>query len=201
MASIIELSEQKDNKNELNKKSKPNSKDKKSILYVLSILTRKVEIPYNYIGSNLKELIQKTLSRQMEGKCAVEGHIRNNSVRIVSYSSGILRSSNVVFDVVIECLVCTPVEGMRLKVRVKNITKAGLRCDTGNDDSPIDVFIARDHHYKIKEFSNIKEGDFVYVKVLGQRYELNDPKISVITELVSKPKQTKQTNLKLIIND
>lgn len=168
---------------------KPNMKDsedknKKSILYVLSILTRKVTIPYNYVGSNLKEIIQKTLSKKMEGKCTVEGYIRRNSIRIVSYSSGILKAGNVVFDVAFECLVCTPVEGMKLKVKVRNITKAGIRCDSGGEENPIDVFIARDHHYKMKEFSNINVDDTIYIKVLGQRYELNDTKISVIAELV-----------------
>lgn len=173
------------------------NREKKSILYVLSILTRKVTIPYNYIGSNLKELIQKTLARELEGKCTIEGYVRRNSVRIVSYSSGILRAGNVVFDVVIECLVCTPVEGMRLNVRVKNITKAGIRCESQGEESPVDVFIARDHHYNLKEFGNINVDDTISVKVLGQRYELNDPKISVIAELI----RTKPSKKKLVIKD
>lgn len=32
---------------------------KKSSLYVLSVITRKIQIPYQYVGSNLKEIIQK----------------------------------------------------------------------------------------------------------------------------------------------
>lgn len=179
-----------------------NDKDvKKSIIYTLSIITRKVTIPYSYVGSNLKEIIQKTLSRQLEGKCAEEGYIRKNSVRIVTYSSGILKSSNVVFDVVIECLISTPVEGMKLKARVRNITKAGIRCDTGNDESPLDIFIARDHHYNLKEFSNIKEDDIIEIRVLGQRYELNDLKISVIAELISTKNEKVKRKAKLVITD
>ena len=164
---------------------------------MLSLLTRKVTIPYKYIGSNLREIIQKTLSKQLEGKCSVEGYIRRNSVRIVSYSSGILKSDSVVFDVVIECLVCTPVEGMKLRVTVRNITKAGIRCDTGSEESPIDVFIARDHHYKLKEFSKIEIGDSILISILGQRYELNDKKISVIAELIKTKNTIKKPTLKI----
>lgn len=164
---------------------------KKSNLYVLSIINRKVEIPYQYIGSNLKEIIQKKLSNMMEGKCTVEGYVRSNSVRIVTYSSGLLKANNVVFDVVIECLLCTPVEGMLMNVRVTNITKAGLRCDVVGNESPVDVFVIRDHHFTNKDFSKIKEDDIIKVKVLGQRYEINDPKISVISELV-KPRKDKR---------
>lgn len=164
---------------------------KKSNLYVLSIINRKVEIPYQYIGSNLKEIIQKKLSNMMEGKCTVEGYVRSNSIRIVTYSSGLLKANNVVFDVVIECLLCTPVEGMLMNVRVTNITKAGLRCDVVGNESPVDVFVIRDHHFTNKDFSKIKEDDIIKVKVLGQRYEINDPKISVISELV-KPRKDKR---------
>lgn len=165
---------------------------KKSNLYVLSVITRKVAIPYQYIGSNLKEIIQKQLQKQLEGKCSIEGYVRTNSVRILTYSSGILKANNIMFDVVIECLLCTPVEGMTLNVKVVNITKAGLRCDAVGEESPLDLFVARDHHFTSKDFAKIKEGETISVKVLGQRYEINDPKISVIAELVKTKEKRKK---------
>jgi len=170
-------------------------------LYVLSIITRKISLPYQYVGSNLKEIIQKKLSNELENKCSVEGFVRSNSVRIVSYSSGILKSNNVIFDVVIECLICTPVEGMKIKIKVKNITKAGIRGDNGFDNSPIDVFIARDHHYSSKEFSNINIDDMINIRVVGQRYEINDEKISVIGELITSKKRPLPSKKPLIIMD
>lgn len=173
---------------------------KKSNLYVLSVITRKVAIPYQYIGSNLKEIIQKQLQKQLEGKCTIEGYVRTNSVRILTYSSGILKANNVIFDVVIECLLCTPVEGMMLNVKVVNITKAGLRCDAVGDESPLDLFVARDHHFTSKDFAKINEGEIISVKVLGQRYEINDPKISVIAELIkSKEKRKKIAKRPLLL--
>jgi DNA-directed RNA polymerase subunit E'/Rpb7 len=164
-------------------------KRKKSNLYVLSVITRKVTIPFQSVGSNLKQLIQQKLVSQLEGKCTVEGYVRTNSIRVLTYSSGILKANNVIFDVALECLLCTPVEGLIINTRVVNITKAGLRCDIVGDESPLDIFVARDHHFTNKDFSKINEGDTIIVKVLGQRYEINDLKISVIAELTKSPKE------------
>ena len=162
---------------------KDGESNKKRGLYMLSIITRKITLPFTSVGSNIRELIEKKLKNDLEGKCSVEGFIRPNSVRIESYSSGTLKGSNVIFDVIIECLVCSPVEGMKFQVNVVNITKAGLRCDVG-EGSPIDVFIARDHHYNNPKFQEVGVGDKIRISVIGQRYEINDERISVIAEMV-----------------
>jgi DNA-directed RNA polymerase subunit E'/Rpb7 len=159
-------------------------------IYILHVIHRKVAMPFTKVGSNIKELIQKKIAYEIEGKCAVEGYIKKDSVRVISYSSGILVSSEVLFDVVLECLVCNPVEGMNMRVFVENITKAGIRASTG-ENSPVDVFIARDHHFNSKIFSKVQVGDEIKVRVIGQRYEINDDKISVIAELVSFETKTK----------
>mgnify|MGYP007000347125 len=58
---------------------------------------------------------------------------------------------------------------------------------------PLIIFIARDHHYKNPElFSSIKESDEIIVKIIGQRFELNDPAISVIAELIDFEKKIKK---------
>lgn len=180
---------------------KPKNEDKKKGIgiYVLSIITRKVSIPYVNIGSNINEIIQKKLTSELEGKCTIEGFIKHNSVRIINYSAGIIKSKNVIFDVSIECLICSPVEGMKFKVNVLNITKAGLRCDTGKN-SPVNVFIARDHHYSNKQFSNIQIGDSILIRVIGQRYEINDERISVIAEYIPQIKR-KTNKVKLILKN
>jgi hypothetical protein len=87
--------------------------------------------------------------------------------------------------VVFECDVCFPVEGMLISCLAKNITKAGIRAESAFDTpSPIVVFIARDHHYNDESFSKVKEGDKIDVRVIGQRFELNDKYISIIGELI-----------------
>ena len=77
---------------------------------------------------------------------------------------------------------------MRIKCTVCNITKAGIRAiyhkenckDKDGDgshsfDSPITVFVAREHHIKDKSYKEItKEGEDIIIKVIGIRYQLND---------------------------
>ncbi len=165
-------------------------------LYMLSVLTRKVKVPFDLVGGNIREILQKKLARYNEGKCSVEGYIKNNSIRILKYSSGYLENNYVVFDVVFECLICNPVEGMKIKVKVINITKAGIRCISTEDISPIDVFVARDHNFKHREYNKVKVDDIIDVKVIGQRFEINDETISVLCKLIG-IKHIKKRRLKI----
>jgi DNA-directed RNA polymerase subunit E'/Rpb7 len=155
-------------------------------IYMKNIITRKIHLPFTSIGDNLKENIEEFLKDQIEGKCIDEGYIRTDSIKIVSYSAGVVNGNSVIFDVMLECLVCRPVEGMRFRAQVKNVTKAGIRAETNEAKSPVVVFIARDHHYKSNEFAKLEEGADINVRVIGIRYELNDEYISIIGELVEK---------------
>jgi len=168
---------------------KAKHKSKKGVgIYMKNVITRKIHLPFTSIGENIKENIEEFLRLQIEGKCIDEGYIRPNSIKIVSYSAGVIIGNNVIFNILFECLVCRPVEGMRFRALVKNVTKAGIRAEINETKSPVVVFIARDHHYKSKEFALLTEGDDVNVRVIGIRYELNDEYISIIGELVAKKK-------------
>ena len=138
------------------------------------------------IGKNIKETIEENIKSNFENKCLVEGFIKQNSSKVITYSSGIIyRGSSISFEVVFECEVCFPVEGMLISCVAKNITKAGIRAESAYDvPSPIVVFIAKDHHYNISYFNEVKEGDKITIRVIGQRFELNDKYVSVIGELI-----------------
>jgi len=155
-------------------------------VYSRCLLTRKIILPITTIGKNLNETIEESIKTNFEGKCVVEGYIKLNSSKIITYSSGIVIRGNLIsFEVVFECDVCFPVEGMLISCIAKNITKAGVRAESANDvPSPIVVFIAKDHHYSVQQFNEIKEGDKISIRVIGQRFELNDKYISIIGELV-----------------
>lgn len=170
--------------------SKPTQQKKKRdnrnlTVYSRSLLTRKIVLPITTIGKNLKENIEENVKINFEGKCVVEGYIKPNSSKIVTYSSGMIeRGNTIVFEVVFECEVCYPVEGMNLQCVVTNITKAGIRAESATDvPSPIVVHIAKDHHYSVQHFNEVKEGDKITVTVIGQRFELNDKFISIIGKL------------------
>ncbi len=163
-------------------------------VYSRCLLTRKIVLPITTIGKNLKENIEENIKFTLEGKCVVEGFIKPNSSQIITHSSGLIeRGNNVMFEVVFECDVCFPVEGMIIPCVAKNITKAGIRCESANDmPSPVVVFIAKDHHYNSAMFNEVKDGDKINVKVIGQRFELNDKYISIIGELVKEKETTYQ---------
>jgi DNA-directed RNA polymerase subunit E'/Rpb7 len=191
--------------------SKPTQQKKRKetrfqTVYSRCLITRKIVLPITTIGKNLKENIEENIKANFEGKCVVEGYIKHNSSKIISYSSGIIqRGNSVLFDVVFECDVCFPVEGMLITCLAKNITKAGIRAESDAEvPSPIVVFIAKDHHYSAPHFAEIKEGDKITVRVIGQRFELNDKYISIIGELVKEKEyipQKQPVKPRLVIED
>lgn len=160
-----------------------------SSVYSRCLITRTIMIPITSIGKNIKQTIENNIASNFEGKCVIEGYIKPNSSKLISYSSGLIdRAVNIVFEIVFECEVCFLVEGTLIQCTAKNITKAGIKAESSIDvPSPVIVFIARDHHYNNQYFNSIQEGDKFQVRVIGQRFELNDRYVSIIGELV-KPK-------------
>ena len=166
---------------------------KNESIFSKSLLTRSVNIPITVISKNIHEILETNIKSMYEGKCSVEGYIKTDSCKLITYSSGLIQSTNVKFEVVFECMIACPVEGMRINCVVKNITKAGIRAESAEDDpSPIIVFITRDHHYMSEYFSNVKEKDNIEIKVIGQRFELNDKYISIIASLIEPKGQDKE---------
>ena len=153
-------------------------------IYTLTLITRKIPISILHVGKNIKQTLEKIIASQIEGKCVVEGFIKTGSAKISTYSSGIVKADEIIFDITFECMVCSPVEGMLINCVAKNITKMGVRAETSENPSPVVIFISRDHHYNSAYFSNIKEDDDIQVSVIGQRFELNDKYVSIIAKIV-----------------
>ena len=161
-------------------------------VYTNSILNMKVSLPIREVGKNTKQNLERAISTKTEGKCISEGFIRPNSVRVISYSNGVVNNEYVEFQTVFECMVSHPVEGMLIECITKTITKAGIHAEVKDETGivPITVFVARDHHINNKLFMNVKETDKIVVSVIGVRFQLNDPFISVLAEVVSKKNST-----------
>jgi DNA-directed RNA polymerase subunit E'/Rpb7 len=158
-----------------------------SHIFMRSLLTQKIVLSFNEINNNIYNILEAKIKSFNENKCIKEGFIKNNSVKLLTYSSGELFGNKVLFECVFECLITNPVESMLINCVAKSLTKVGVRAELVLDDgsSPYIIFIARDHHYNNEMFSQIKENDILQVRILGQRYELNDKFISVIAELIS----------------
>lgn len=173
-----------------NKKSKYRQKEAKNV-YCVSQITKSIMLPISAVGRAIHQTIERVIGSMVEGKCIVEGFVKTGSVRVITYSSGLLKGENVLFDVVFECEVCYPVAGMLLNCIAKNITKAGIRAESSEETpSPFVLFIARDHFYSNDYFNSIEENEKFVARVIAQRFELNDKYVSLIAEPVL-PKENK----------
>jgi DNA-directed RNA polymerase subunit E'/Rpb7 len=169
-------------------------KKKRDIKNVFTVceITKTIVLPINSIGKNLHITIESTISKMIGGKCIVEGYVKPNSIKIITYSSGVIKGQNIIFDVVFLCEVCYPVAGMLLNCVAKNITKAGIRAESSDEiPSPFILFIARDHYYSNEYFNSIQENEKFVARVIAQRFELNDKYISIIGEIVPPQKDEK----------
>ena len=188
---------------------KPKYKKKQNVennIYTRSLITRSISLQMVNIGKNIQQTIERFIIENYEGKCVVEGFIKVGSCKIITYSSGLIKGTNIVFEVVFECRICCPVEGMLIQCIAKNITKAGIRAESSDETpSPIVVFVTRDHHYMVQHFATIEEGNKFTARVIGQRFELNDKYVSIIAELVEPKKDytmpKEPSKPKLVIED
>lgn len=158
-----------------------------SELYTKTILNKTIAIPMNNVGKNINSVLTDILSNDIGGKCIVEGFVKPDSINILLISNGLLYGSLVKFNVTFECLICLPVIDMNIECIVTNITKAGIKAISSDDPSPIVVFIARDHYSNFKDktlFTKANVNDTLIVKVIGQRFELNDTYITLIAEII-----------------
>ena len=176
--------------------SRRNAVAGKMSLYIKNVISKKLSVPIKYVGTNIAEILEQILSSNFEGKCCIEGYVKRGSIKIITFSSGNILGNCVIFTVVFEYLVCNPPQGMRISCAVKNITNAGILAHVDDSEySPLNIFIARDHHYNIPYFSELKEKDIIMVRVIGQRFELNDPFISVIGELELKQERESRNSI------
>ena len=68
-------------------------------VYSRCLITRKIVLPITSIGKNLQEVVEENIKANFEGRCVVEGYIKPNSSKIITYSSGIIeRGNNISFD-------------------------------------------------------------------------------------------------------
>jgi DNA-directed RNA polymerase subunit E'/Rpb7 len=156
-------------------------------LFVNSLLSTKVILPFSDIGKNYKDIIQSKIAERVQGKCTVDGYIKPGSIEVVALSSGRVDIDFVEFQVTYRCDVCLPVEGMTLECISKTITqKAGIHAECILDGVPfISVFISRDTNLDKPEFSQIKESNMtIQVKIIGVCFELNDKTVTVMADLL-----------------
>lgn len=152
-------------------------------VYSSAVIARRVPLEFGEVGTDVQQVLESRVAADVEGRCIVEGFVGPGTVKVQSFSAGVLEAARVVYQVQLACKVCCPAEGMQVDCVVRNVTKAGIRAEIAQDPSPMMIFLARDHHHRSKEFAEVVEGDALRVVVIGQRFELNDRYVSVIATL------------------
>ena len=162
-------------------------------VFVRNMISTKIHLKMSEVGDTTKANLERKIIQKTSGKCIPEGFVRPDSVKIITYSSGVVKMNMIEFQVVFECLICNPVEGQNLQCTTKSITKAGIHAEvveTFDNKSciPMKIFIARDHNYSNRMFGNVKENEQINVRIIGKRFELNDPYIVAIASLIDNGK-------------
>ena len=175
----------------INKTNKQKYKQKDTqTVYSSCQITKNVMLPITSVGKNLRATLEYAISQMVSEKCIVEGYVKPNSVEVITYSSGIVKGSNVIFDVVYKCEVCFLVSGMKLNCIAKDVTKAGIRAESSDSiPSPFVLFIARDHYFSNDYFISIKEASLVKVSLYFIEYPSH--KISSMINKIVPPILTK----------
>lgn len=157
--------------------------------YTKSLLTKRIRLHITDMSNNqegdLQETLSKKLQQQIANKCTEDGYICPSFITIVQYSSGMVQEEYIVFHVVFSCFVANPKEGDIFEASVKSLTLAGVHAEVKDayGNCPITVFIAHDTHHPIHGFHTLREGQRILVKIIGTRFELNDPCVYTIADL------------------
>ena len=156
-------------------------------LFTDALLEKRMIFPITKVNHQFESFLLANLRSKMENRCIEEGYVLASSIRIEQTSVGKITTHGIEMYVVFSCKLCRPVEGMMIHCTVTDITKAGVHADCFTPDGkehPLTVYILRDHFYRHPNFEEnvLKENQQIRVKIIGIRYELNDPCIHAIAE-------------------
>ena len=156
---------------------------KQNNIYNNVTLCKQIFIPPAMLNKNIKTEIKNELKKTFEGKCTVEGFIKNESINLIRRSIGLLTGSNfkgyTTYKIVFSADICNPVNGEKINIEIININRLGILGENG----PLSVIVPKEYHENRDVFKNLQIGDFIDVEIVGKRFEMNDNKISVIARI------------------
>jgi DNA-directed RNA polymerase subunit E'/Rpb7 len=143
------------------------------------------------LNNKIDDIIIHKLRRKIEGKCIKVGYIVPDSIKILTRSLGIINNTNfdgiTMYKVKYNVDICNPAIGQMIQCTVFNIDKSQVICYVNNPEtSPLEVFLFKHHHTGNTEFTGLKIGDMVNVRVGGTKWEYRDKQIITIAQFVNK---------------
>lgn len=174
-------------------------------IYTKQFVNKKITIPFAKLNGSVEKIFKEYAEKYIVGKCSKEGYISNSHIRVIEYSAPKCVSSNALYDVVYEFEIYNPYEGQELLTKVSNITKIGIKAviSTNSRVNPVTVFASRlhnedvvmkDDNIELEEQENnsnniYSENDIITVKVIGYRFEINDPSVYILGKIIGKKKK------------
>lgn len=141
----------------------------------------------NELDLDFEKTILKKIKENYENICSKYGYIKNNSIKIIKRSIGLVKNQhfngNTSFCVLCLAEICNPIQGSIIKCKVKNINKMGVLAEGYYDNIPILEIIIPLNSAGIKSeinLENLVKGQEIKIEVCGKKYQLFDKHISII---------------------
>ena len=145
----------------------------------------------NEINQEFDDIILKKLKSIYENVCSKYGYIKNNSIKILKRSIGVIKTQhfngNICFDVVCIAEICNPIQGSIIKCKVKAKNSLGLLAEGYYDKIPILEIIVPKISAGIQSevtLDSIAIGQEIKIEVCGKKYQLFDKHISIIGKAI-----------------
>ena len=145
----------------------------------------------NELDADFDKTILKKVKDNYENVCSKYGYIKNNSIKIVKRSIGIIKNqhfnANISFNIVCLAEICNPIQGSIIKCKVKSINKMGVLAEGYYDKIPILEIIIPSNSAGIKSEINLEtlsKGQEIKIEVCGKKYQLFDKHISIIGKAI-----------------
>lgn len=158
-------------------------------IYNKIILTTTIYLKPGDLNHNLDDILHQRLCSKVEGICIKQGYIRIGSARILSRSSGKMNigmfNGNISFIIKYEVDICNPTIGDIIECSVSDSNKVAVNAYVENaETSPLNIFLARQHHVGNVKFFSLKEGDVIKIKIMGKSYSFRDTNILVFGQFL-----------------
>ena len=142
----------------------------------------------NELTGEFEKIILKKLKSKYENVCSKYGYIKNNSIKIVKRSIGIIKSQhfngNISFDIVCIAEICNPIQGSIIKCKVKAKNSLGLLCEGGYEGNRqiLEIIVPKISAGIQSEINldKVAINQEIKIEVCGKKYQLYDTHISII---------------------
>jgi DNA-directed RNA polymerase subunit E'/Rpb7 len=148
-----------------------------------------------------QEVILRVLKNRYEGKCSKHGYIVKGSVELFNVSKGRAETTwlngTFAFPVEFYADVCNPNVGSVVRGRVVNTNRFGVLVEVGVPSKsgqgyvPVMEVVVTKHAVGFQsevELDTLKENDWVYVEIMGRKYEVNDTHIMGVGRVIKDAK-------------